>query len=106
MRRYRTVMAKSSGGTASARSSAGAAAQPAPATSTENIAPAASVVARVRRSRPCFPAPKNSLIKTPAPTVTPEMPRITRFMTGAAAPSAASACAPRNRPAMTESAAL
>ena len=47
MRRYRTVMTKSSGGTASARSSAGAAAQPAPATSTENIAPAASVVARV-----------------------------------------------------------
>ena len=72
----------------------------------QSTAPNSSVVASVSCSRSVRLAPNASLISTPAPIHSPLMAKITRFMTGPATPSAASASCPMNRPAMMESTAL
>ena len=106
MRRYAPVIAKMDSGTASARSTQGASRVPASATAQQSPAPNSSVVASVSRRASVLPAPNASLMSTPAPIHSPLMARITRFITGPATPSAASASCPMNRPAMMESTAL
>ena len=100
------VIAKISRGTAQACRIAGVNNTPSNATTVHAAVPESTVVASSRRRlSPSF-APKNSLINTPAPRQTPVIPRITRFITGPAMPSAARASLPMNRPAMMESTAL
>ena len=99
-------MPKSESGTASARRIHGVSAQPSAAAAQQSAAPNSSVVANVSFKRAVRFAPNASLISTPAPMHRPLMAKITRFMTGPATPSAASASCPMNRPAMMESTAL
>ena len=68
--------------------------------------PNKSVVDNSFFNRSHFPAPKNSLIKIPAPIQIPEIPSIIRFTTGLAIPVAASASFPINLPTIIESTAL
>ena len=99
-------MPKIESGTANARRMAGVSTHPTAAAAQQSAAPNSSVVASVSLSRVVSRAPNASLISTPAPMHRPLMARITRFMTGPATPSAASASCPMNRPAMMESTAL
>ena len=100
------VMPKIESGTASARRIHGVSTQPSAAAAQQSAAPNSSVVANVSFKRAVRFAPNASLISTPAPMHRPLMAKITRFMTGPATPSAASASCPMNRPAMMESTAL
>ena len=100
------MISKIDDGTAVARSIHGVSRQPAAAAPQQSSAPNSSVVASVSLRRAVSPAPNASLISTPAPMHRPLIARITRFMTGPATPSAASASCPMNRPAMMESTAL
>ena len=100
------VMPKIESGTASVRRIHGVSAQPSAAAAQQSAAPNSSVVANVSFKRAVRFAPNASLISTPAPMHRPLMAKITRFMTGPATPSAASASCPMNRPAMMESTAL
>ena len=79
---------------------------PSKATARERKRPVRRVTAKVLRKSSIRLAPKCSLIKIPAPIQIPEMDRMTRFMIGAAMPSAARASGPMKRPAMIESMAL
>ena len=93
-------------GTSSSRSSAGVNSTPSRVITALAVTPKRSVVPSARRTRSRSFAPKASPIITPAPMHMPDMPSITRFITGAAMPSADSASRPMNRPAIMESTAL
>ena len=105
-RRYTADNSRISSGTWRAASRSFAPAAPARASSTEKYRPNTTTVPISRFSSPIFPAPKKRLMITEAPMLTPDIPRIKRFITGPAVPTAASVSVPMNRPTITESTTL
>ena len=73
------------GGTSIARSKTGESVAQTAAVPTLTNAPKSSIVANDCRSFSHFPAPKYSLIKTPAPIQSPLTAKIIKFITGGSA---------------------